>query len=431
MKFVFQWAFFLVSLIIYSAAHAALSVSDPLDRIVAVVNDDIITALELDSEVTDIKKQLLRQNTRLPSEDVLKKQILERMILQRLQLQTAERVHIRVDDEMLNRAINNIAAQNNLSLGGLRETLDREGVDFGRFRENIRKEIIINQLQQRQVFNRITITKQEIDNFLTNQSLKGAVKGEYNIAHIHIALPEGATPEQIEKTRKEAENIVEQLRNGADFAQTAIAVSDGQKALEGGNLGWRNFEALPTLFSDWLRNQQIDSISHPLRSPSGFHIIKLLGKRINEEQYLVDQTHVRHILIKTTELTSSNEARNRLLKIRERIINGEDFAKLAKLHSEDPGSSDKGGDLGWVNPGTMVPPFEKAYKELAVNQISQPVRTNYGWHIIEVLGTRAHDNTETVKRNKAMESIRARKTEPALQNWFRGLRDGSFIDIRL
>lgn len=431
MKFILSWIFFTSTLIAVPFTHAALSVPDPLDRIVAVVNDDVITALELETEVVNIKKQLQGQNTRLPSDSDLKKQILDRMIMQRLQLQRAERVHIRVDDEMLNRAINNIAIQNKLSLSGLRNALEQEGIDYSKFRDNIRNEIIINQLQQRQVFNRITITKQEIDTFLTNQTLKGAVKGEYNLGHILIALPEGANADQINQAKIKAEGIIEKLKNGADFAQTAIAVSDGQKALDGGNLGWRNFDALPTLFSDWVRNQEINNISSPLRSPNGFHIIKLLGKRTNDEQHIVKQTHVRHILIRIDEFNTSEETYKRITKLRDRILKGEDFSKLAKLHSEDPGSAEQGGDLGWVEPGMMVPPFEKAYKALSIGQISEPVKSQYGWHIIEVLGTRDIDNTEKEKRKKAMESIRARKTEPALENWFRTLRDESFIDVRL
>ena len=431
MKTVFRWIMVSLTMLVLPATNAALSVPSSLDRIVAVVNDDVITSVELESEVSNIKKQLLAQNTPLPSDAVLKKQILDRMILQRLQLQRAERVHIRVDDEMLNRTINNIAAQNNLSISGLRDALKTDGIDYAVFRENIRKEIIINQLQQRQVFNRITITKQEIDTFLANQSLKGAIKGDYNVAHILIAIPEGANAEQISQAKIKADEVIEKLKNGADFAQMAIAVSDGQQALEGGNLGWRSFDALPTLFSDWLRNQKVNSVSHAIRSPGGFHIIKLLGKRTNDEQHIVKQRHVRHILVGPNELTTSDEARNRLVKIRERIVNGEDFSKLAKLHSEDPGSAEKGGDLGWVEPGMMVPQFEKAYKELAVNQLSEPVQTQYGWHIIEVLGTRDHDNTDKVNLKKARNSIRARKAEPALQNWFRRLRDGSFIETRL
>lgn len=431
MKYLLNGLILTISIFAFSSTQAALSVPDPLDRIVAVVNDDVITALELESEVGNIKKQLLSQNTRLPPDSVLKKQILDRMILQHLQLQRAERVHIRVDDEMLNRAINNIADQNKLSLNGLRNALEQQGMDYTQFRENIRKEIIISQLQQRQVLNRISITKQEIDTFLTNQSLKGAIKGEYNLGHILIALPEGADAKQIEQAKIKANEVIEKLKNGADFAQTAIAVSDGQKALDGGNLGWRSFDALPTLFSDWVRNQEVNNISNALRSPNGFHILKLLAKRTNDEQHIISQTHVRHILIKTDEFNTSEESRKRLLKIRDRILKGEDFSKLAKLYSEDPGSAEKGGDLGWVNPGMMVPPFEEAYKELVVGQVSEPVKTQFGWHIIEVLDKRNVDNTDKVKRDKAMESIRARKAEPALQNWFRTLRDGSYVDVRL
>lgn len=431
MKPVLPWILLFISLTVFPVTQAALTVDNPLDKIVAVVNDDVITSLELDTEVSNIKKQFQRQNTRLPSDAILKKQILERMILQQLQLQRAKRVHIRVDDETLNRAINNIATQNKLSLGGLREALKTEGVNYPAFRENIRKEIIISQLQQRQVFNRITITKQEVETFLTNQSLKGAIKGEYNVAHILIALPEGANAEQIRMAKEKADGIIEKLNNGADFTQLAIAESDGQHALKGGDLGWRRFDALPTLFSDWLRNQQVNSVSHAIRSPGGFHIIKLLGKRTDDQQHIVQQKHLRHILISTNETTSSDQARQKLLEIRGRILSGEDFTTLAKLHSQDPGSAEKGGDLGWVEPGMMVPPFEKAYTALPVKTLSDPVKTQYGWHIIEVLGIRNFDNTDKVKREKARESIRARKTEPALQNWFRHLRDGSFIETRL
>lgn len=431
MKPVIRLILISLSLLFYTTTYAELSVPDPLNRIVAVVNDDVITALELDAEVADIKKQLLSQNTHLPSDSVLRKQILDRMILQLLQLQRAERVHIRADDEMVNRTLNNIATQNKLSLQGLKTAIESQGGDFSHFRENVRKEIIINQLQKSQVFNLITTTRQEIDTYLANQSLRGEENAEYHIGHILISLPEGANAERISQAKIKAESIIDKLKNGADFAQMAIANSDGQNALEGGDMGWRNFNAIPTLFSDWLQSRDVNSVSPAIRSPNGFHIIKLLGKRSNEKQHIITQTHVRHILVRTDEFTSSEAARKRLLKLRDRLIGGEDFSKIAKLHSDDTGSKDKGGDLGWVDPGVMVPPFEKAFSKLAVNKISEPVKTRYGWHIIEVLGRRSHDNTETVKRNQARENIIARKSEPALQNWFRGLKDGSYIDIRL
>ncbi len=431
MKFVLSFIIFFVALGMNSVVSAVVNVSDPLDRIIAVVNNEVITEIELNTEVANIKNQLRQQKTKFPSDAVLKKQLLERMILRRIQLQMAERVHLRVDDEMLNRTLDNIAAQNNLTLNGLRESLEQDGIDFSLFRENMRHEIIIDKLQKRQVHNRISITKQEIGRFLKNLELRGGKSTEYHIGHILIAIPEAASAEQISQAKEKSSNIIKKLSDGADFAQTAIAMSDGQQALEGGDVGWRRFEALPTLFSDWVNKQDVGEVSHPIRSPSGYHIIKLLGERDNEQQHVVTQTHARHILIRTGEFSSNIEARNRIAKLRERILAGEDFAVLAKTHSDDPGSSTNGGDLGWVNPGEMVPPFEQAYKGLNKNQLSEPVQTRFGWHIIEVLGTRTHDNTESVKHKKAQEIIRARKIEPALQNWLRRLRSEAFVENRL
>jgi peptidyl-prolyl cis-trans isomerase SurA len=431
MKYVLSVLVFFVATGMNTVVKAVVTVDDPLDRIIAVVNNDVITEIELDTEVSNIKKQLRQQNTKFPSDAILKKQLLERMILREIQLQMAKRVHLRVDDEMLNRTLDNIAAQNKLSLNDLRESLEREGIDFSLFRENIRHEIIINQLQQRQVHNRISVTKQEIDRFLKNLELRGNKSTEYHIGHILIAIPEAASAEQISEAKEKSSSIIKILREGGDFAKTAITMSDGQQALEGGDIGWRRFEALPTLFSEWVNKQDVGEVSHPIRSPSGYHIIKLFGKRDNKQQYVVTQTHARHILIRTGEFSSNNEARNRIVKLRERILAGEDFAKLARAFSDDPGSATNGGDLGWVNPGEMVPPFEQAYKKLNKNQLSDPVQTRFGWHIIEVLGTRTRDNTESVKYKKAQETIRARKVEPALQNWLRRLRSDAFVENRL
>jgi peptidyl-prolyl cis-trans isomerase SurA len=431
MKFIIQALILFFCTFVFSAADAAIKVADPLDRIVAVVNDDVITAQELDTELNNIKRQYRQQNTRLPSDAILKPQLLERMILQKIQLQQAQRVHIKVDDEMLNRALDNIAQQNHLTLTQLRQTLEEEGNNFEDFRENLRKQIIINELQRRQVLSTITVTKQEIDTFLKNQERQGGKVVEYHIGHILIALPEAADAEQIAKSKTKAEGVLAKLQKGADFAQTAIAVSDGQQALKGGDLGWRRAEALPTLFSDWLVKQDIGSVSNIIRSPSGFHIIKLLGKRTDEQKHVVKQIHARHILIKTGEFTSSEEALARLMKLKKRLDKGEDFGRLAKLYSEDPGSAENGGDLGWVNPGEMVPAFQQAMDSLPVNKISDPVRTKYGWHLIQVLGKRSHDDTEEFRQNKARQAIRERKTEPALQNWLRNLRDEAYVVNRL
>jgi len=412
-------------------ASAALNITDPLDRIVAVVNDDVITALELEAETDIIKKQFRQQNTRLPSDAILKKQLLERMILRRIQLQRAKRMHIRVDDETVNRTVDNIAAQNNLSLSQFREALTSEGVDFAGFRENMRDEITLNQLQNRLVRNRITVTKQEVDNFLSNVALRGDKNREYRLGHILIAVPEAASAENIAEARTEAESVIAKLQQGAEFAQMAIGISDGQQALEGGDLGWRRLEALPTLFSDWVSNHKEGDISHAMRSPSGFHIIKLLEQRSDSPRHVVKQTHVRHILIRTKEFTPSEEARDSLLEIKARLDAGEDFAPLAKANSDDPGSAVEGGDLGWVNPGEMVTAFEEAMNALEINEISQPVRTRFGWHMVQVLGRRDHDNTQKVQRKNARNTLRARKTDPALQSWFRRLRDEAFVENRL
>jgi len=419
----------LLTLIFTQAANAALKVDDPLDRIVAVVNDEVITALELDKEIVEIKKQMRQQQ--MPPEAVLRKQLLERMILRRIQLQMAKRGSIRVDDVTLNSTIEKIAAQNRLSLSQFRDALTREGLNYEDFRENMRDEITINRLQQQQVGNRIVITQQEIDTFISNQALRSGKDKEYHLGHILIAVPEAASAEQIAAARSKAEKIVADLRANADFYQTAASVSDGQQALEGGDLGWRRAEALPTLFADWVVKQQVNSISDALRSPSGFHIIKLLDERSNVQKHVVTQTHARHILIRSGELDDSELARDRLLKIRQRIVAGEDFAMLAKSQSEDPGSGAEGGDLGWVNPGDMVPAFEQAMDGLELNEISQPVRTQFGWHILQVLERRSHDNTKDVQRKNAQEVLRARKTDPAMQAWIRRLRDEAFVENRL
>lgn len=419
------------SVFVVTQANAKLEVKNPLDRIVAVVNDEVITELELNAEMKLIKKQLRQQNTQLPDDAVLGKQLLDRMILRRIQLQMAKRGSIRVDDETLNRTVDNIAAQNNLSLSDFRTVLKREGMDFEKFRENMRDEIAVNRLQQQQVRSRIVVTEQEIDNFLANQALRSGKDKEYHLGHILIAVPEAASAEQIRVARAKADKIVADLRAGADFRETALSFSDGQQALEGGDLGWRRSEALPTLFSDWVIKQKVGSTSDALRSPSGFHVIKLLEVRDNKPQHVITQTHARHILIRPYDASEDLDARNRLTKIRDRIVAGEDFAKLAKAFSDDPGSGTQGGDLGWVNPGAMVPNFEKGMDALAVGEISEPVRSRYGWHLIEVLERRNQDITEKVQRKNAQDVIRDRKTDPAMQAWIRRIRDEAFVETRL
>ena len=404
---------------------------EPLDRVVAIVNDDVITELELQAELKMIKDQLRAQNTRMPPDDVLARQVLDRMVLRRIQLQLAAKAHIRVDDDTLNRTLESIARQNNLTLAKFRTVLESEGMPYQRFRENMREEITINRLQKRQVHDRINITPQEVDAYLANRALQTGAQYEYLLGHILISVPEAAGPEAIARAREKAEKVVADLKAGADFAQTAVAVSDGQQALEGGSLGWREISALPTLFADWVLNRDEGEISEPIRSPSGFHVIKILGKRNNQPQMLVTQTHARHILLRVDDPSQDERTRQAIEELKLRIESGEDFAALAKANSDDPGSAVNGGDLGWSNPGTMVPPFEAAMNALPPGKISDPVRTRFGWHIIEVLERREQDMTEDVQRSKAREAIRASKLDPAMQAWIRRLRDEAFVELRL
>ncbi len=416
-----------------TAAQGATSpgTGELLDRVVAIVNDDVITEQELASEVAMIKSQLRAQNTRIPPDDVLKQQVLDRMVLRHIQLQLAKKAHISVDDETLNRTLESIARQNNLTLLEFRDVLEREGMQYQRFRENMRDEITINRLQKRQVNDRINITSQEVDAFLANRALQTGTQYEYQLGHILISVPEAASPEAIASAREKANKVVDELHAGVDFAETAVAVSDGRQALEGGSLGWREASALPTLFADWVIGREVGAISDAIRSPSGFHIITLLDRRSNQPQLLVTQTHVRHILIRVDDPTRSDRVRQRIEDLKLRIESGEDFADLARANSDDPGSGSQGGDLGWANPGTMVAPFEKAMDALPVGQISEPVQTQFGWHLIEVLGRREQDRTEDMQRNKAREAIRASKLEPAMQAWLRRLRDEAYVELRL
>ena len=345
------------------------------------------------------------------------------------QLQLAARSGIQVDDDTLNRTISTVAAQNKLTLSEFRNVLERDGVDFAQFREEMRDEITLRKLRQRQVDSRITVTNQEIDNLLATQKRQGNISDEYRIGHILIALPEAATPKQIQAAREKAQTVLSELRHGADFGKTAITFSDGQQALDGGDLGWRRAGELPTMFSDVVLQLKVGEISDLIRSSSGFHIIKLLGHR-GGDRHITTQTHARHILIRPNELITDDDARRKLEEIRNRIEHGEKFAAMAEAYSDDKANSGNGGDLGWVNPGDMDPDFEAAMDALQPNQLSQPVRTRFGWHLIEVLGRRNQDITEEFERTKAREQIYQRKIEEESMNWLRRLRDEAYVEIR-
>lgn len=401
-----------------------------LDRIVAVVNDDVITQSELDRQMDRVRDQLQQHGTPIPPRATLERQVLERLVLMHIQLQLAAKTGIRVDDDTLNHTIKKIAAQNHLSLSKFREILERDGYPFSQFRKDIRDEITVSRLQQRQVENRITVTDREIDNYLATQKQQGGLDREYHLEHILIAVPEAASPEQIEASRKKAEKILEKLRNGANFSEVAVANSDGQQALEGGDLGWLKAGRMPTIFAGIVPGMKEGQISDLIRSPSGFHIIKLLGVRRGKKM-VIEQTHVRHILIKPNQLVTDQEARTRLEHLRTRILGGASFAELARSHSDDKGSAANGGDLGWVNPGDLVPKFEKVMNGLKVGQVSQPFRTEFGWHIVQVLGRRKHDSTKDIIRTKAREAIFHRKLQEEREAWLRELRDEAYVEYHL
>ena len=390
----------------------------------------LFLASELEDRLRLVKQQLAARQAEIPDDDTLRRQVLDRLILERLQLQLADQNNIRVDDETLNASLGNIARENGMTLTEFRKVLERDGQDWARFREDLRNQIRINRLRQQMVGNRINVTEQEIDNLLANEAAWGDRGREYHLAHILISTPEGASPEQIAETRRKAEEVLAELRAGADFARTAIAHSDDRNALEGGDLGWRKAAQLPDLFADAVRKLEPGEVSDLIRSPSGFHIIKLIETR-GDERKVVTQTHARHILLRPDALQSREQVLTRLQQLRERIIGGEDFATLARANSQDKLSAARGGDLGWVNPGDLVPRFEEAMNRLQPGEISQPVETRFGWHLIQVLDRRSHDRTEDFRRAQARDFIQRRKMDEELELWLRQLRDEAYVEIRL
>ena len=401
-----------------------------LDNIVAVVNEDVITQLELEEEFRGVIRNLKQKQAKLPPANVLGKQVLDRMILERIQIDLANQTGIKVDDTTLSLAINRIAAQNNLSISEFREKLASQNVDFRRFRDEIKTQIILTRLIQRNVINKITISDQEIDNFLFNMDKQGGLEQAYHLKHILIATPEAASPGIIKKAEKKAKRIVQELRAGKDFSTIALASSDGQNALEGGDLGWRKAGEIPGLFTEAINKMKPGDISNPIRSPSGFHIITIVEEK-GGTTHLITQTHARHILIKVSIINDNERVKQRLTQIRNRIINGEDFATMAKAHSEDTSSASRGGDLGWFKPGTMVPEFDQAVEKLLPGDISGIVQSQFGYHIIELLGRRTHDDADEVIREKVREVLKARKVAEQKDAFYRRIRDEANVEIRL
>ncbi len=420
----------LSSVVLGLPVHAAPRAVE-VDRIVAVVNNEVITAVQLRGRIAQAERQLRRQGAEMPPAEVLERQLLERLIVERAQLQLAQETSLRVDDATLERAIERIAANNRLSLDQLRAALEQDGVSWARFRDEIRTEILLTRLREREVDSKIVVTDAEIDNFLANNP--DAFSGqEFAVAHILLRAPEGATPQQIEALRTKAEGVMARLRSGEDFGRVAAEVSDAPDGLSGGSLGWRPLDRLPALFVDAVRKMRPGETSPLLRSAAGLHIVRLVDKRGGDAGAVqqLEQTRARHILIKTSEVLSDADAEARLLGLRERVVNGADFGELAKASSADL-SAAKGGDLGWVNPGDTVPEFERAMNALKPGEVSQPVRSPFGWHLIQVMERRLQDVTDERKRNAARAALRERKADEAYEDWLRQLRDSAYVDYRL
>lgn len=400
-----------------------------LDRVVAIVNDEALTQYEINEQKRIVLGQMQAQKVAPPAPDVLDKQLLERLITERVLLQYAKETGIRVDDTQVERAILRIAQDNKLSADDFRRAVEREGILYAKYREDIRNEIVIQRLREREVDGRISVSDAEVEYFLATLNAQTGGEVEYRLAHVLVLVPEQASPEQIDAKRKRADEALRQINAGAEFAQVAAGYSDAQDALQGGTLGWRAPARLPTVFADPVRGMKPGEVSGVLRSAAGFHIVKLLETRSRNAPTVVDQTRARHILVKVSEVTADAEAKLKIDRVRERLDLGAKFEEQARLNSEDA-SAGKGGDLGWLSPGDTVPDFERAMERLKPGEVSAPVRTQFGWHLIQVQDRRTQDITAERQRDQARMALRQRKSDEAFQDWVRQTRDRSYVEIK-
>ncbi|WP_232511749.1 peptidylprolyl isomerase [Herbaspirillum sp. meg3] len=406
----------------------------PVDSILVVVNNEVITRQEVADRLRQVEKRLTAQGMALPPRTQLQSQLLERMIVERAQMQMAKENGIVVDDTMLDRAVSRIAEQNKLSMADFRVQLEKEGMDFPSFREDIRREIIMQRLREREVDNKVVVTESEVDNYMASDSNAANKREDLNLAQILIRVPENASPEQVAARRQRAEDVLRQLKTGADFAKTAATYSDSNDALNGGDLGWRGQDRLPQLFLDAVASLKPGEVSAIVKSGNGFHIVKLIDRRATgaakADAPAVEQTHARHILIKVNQVVSAAEARRKLLELKERLDHkAATFEELAKLYSNDLSAS-KGGDLGWIYPGDTVPEFERAMNELKPGEISQPIESPFGYHLIQVVERKTDDASKERARAAARQAIRERKIDEATEDWLRQLRDRAYVEFR-
>ncbi|RYY73183.1 MAG: molecular chaperone SurA [Gammaproteobacteria bacterium] len=401
-----------------------------LDRVVAIVDEDVVLESELNDRAQAVLQRLKGQYSQLPDEDVLRKQVLEQLIVERIQLGLAKRFEIKVEEAEIDQAVDRVREKNKSTAEEFEAELKSQGLSVAGLRNQIRDELTIHHLQQGVVSNRIKVTPQEVDNFLASSDGKFATSPDFHIGHILISVPSSADADTIASAEKKAKEIYERLKGGADFAQQAIANSNDQAALQGGDIGWRKLAQLPELFGNQLINLKTGDVTQPFRSGAGFHILKNIEQRGGGQQ-LIEQTHARHILVKTSEIMDDNQAREKLLALKDRIEKGDDFAKLARENSEDTGSMLNGGDLGWASPGMFVPVFEEAMANTAPGKISRPFKSEFGWHILQVVERRKEDMSEQMKRNQAQNVIRSRRFDEEFQLWLTQIREEAFVEIKL
>lgn len=402
-----------------------------LDGIVAIVNDGVVLQSELNSEADMIRQRLAAESVPAPPENILIDQVLERLVVNQIQLQRAERMGIRIPDEMLNSALGRIAQQQGLTINDLPAALASDGIDYNEYRIQVRDQIALQQLRQIEVINRIQLTPREIEQCLVKQVGQVNINAEYNLSHILISVPPSATAAQFAEAEAEALEVLAAVRDGANFSEMAVRHSDAQTALEGGALGWRRGNQIPTLFSEVVAILDKESVSEPLRSPSGYHLVRLNDQRGAVLKSEVNQNRVRHILVTTNEVVDDKTAELKLAQARERILAGEEFGELAREMSDDPGSATEGGDMGWTEPGTFVPEFEAVVERSEIGEMSEPFKTRFGWHMLEVLERRVYDNTEEMRRRSCEVNLRNARLDEETELWLRRLRDDAFVDKRI
>jgi peptidyl-prolyl cis-trans isomerase SurA len=403
----------------------------PLDGIAAVVNDGIVLRSSLDQQVQVISQRLEQQGQPLPPRDLLRQQVLERLVMQEVQMQRAGRLGIQVSDEMLNETLADIAARNSMQFSDLPATLEAQGINYAAYREDVRREMTLNLLRQRDVYSRIYVSPREVEQCLAKRKASPGQDTEFELAHILVAVPAAATPEQAEERAVRAQGIYDRARRGEDFAQLAISYSDSATALEGGALGWRPANQLPSFAAEAIGQLKPGEITEPIRTPSGLHIFKVVQTRGAASGTMVSQVHARHILLETNAIEDDDTVRQKLIQFRERILGGEAFDAIAAVNSDDQGSAARGGDLGWAGPGTFVPAFDQQVAKLQENEISEPFKTQFGWHIVQLLGRRTYDATDDVIRNRCVGQLRESRAEEETEVWMRRLRDEAFVEYRL